>query len=277
MVGAMAGLDRLSSAALQPMKILIVIVYTITYTFASPQARGGTVNSPSMTDCSGTTEKIHVLPVLPNTLSTTAHIHDLLFRPGSGAYGSPCAPADQPSTRTPSLRTTPSRTSSLTPSSTSSLRTMPSRTSSLRTMPSTTSIVGATSSTYQDTLLIPFSEHLKHILKPSDGGDARHEAIRGTLLYFLTSTENWVHTIVLHSPDREVVTVRIVVCLGVIVMICSILAMMRAHGLHGGAHHQLGTLPGGHTPLDPRRDMHSRIPPVYNPETDRQYSFRRYL
>ena len=29
--------------------------------------------------------------------------------------------------------------------------------------------------------------------------------------------------------------------------------------------------------LDPRRDMHSRIPPVYNPETNREYPFRRYI
>ena len=29
--------------------------------------------------------------------------------------------------------------------------------------------------------------------------------------------------------------------------------------------------------LDPRRDMHSRIPPVYNPETNSEYSFKRYL
>ena len=52
---------------------------------------------------------------------------------------------------------------------------------------------------------------------------------------------------------------------------------MRTHGLSGGAHHVLGTLPGGHSQLDPRRDVHHRIPPVYNPETDRQYPFRRYL
>ena len=29
--------------------------------------------------------------------------------------------------------------------------------------------------------------------------------------------------------------------------------------------------------LDPRRDMHHQIPHVYNPETDRAYSFRRYV
>ena len=50
-----------------------------------------------------------------------------------------------------------------------------------------------------------------------------------------------------------------------------------AHGLPGGAHHILPHLPGGHSMLDPRRDMHGRIPPVYNPETNSEYSFKKYL
>ena len=55
--------------------------------------------------------------------------------------------------------------------------------------------------------------------------------------------------------------------------------MMRAHGhgLPGGAHQLLAPLPGGQIGLDPRRDMHHRIPPVYNPETERQYPLRRYI
>ena len=33
---------------------------------------------------------------------------------------------------------------------------------------------------------------------------------------------------------------------------------------------------GGPHLLDPRRDMHFRVPPVYNPETDRTYPFRTF-
>ena len=53
--------------------------------------------------------------------------------------------------------------------------------------------------------------------------------------------------------------------------------MNRSGNLPGGAHHLQGHLPGGHIGLDPRRDMHHRVPPVYNPEDDRRYTFRQYL
>ena len=205
----------------------------------------------------------------PNTLSTTAHIYSLSFRPGSGAsgYDLPDAPATSAmptsSTMPPSLRGA-----------------LPMRTQSVS---STTSIVGLTARTYQDSLTTPFPEYFGNLTSSkstSEGGDALRETPRGTFLYCLFSPWKWKTTVTLYTPGRKIIIEKltVIISFGMLLVICSILALMhRVQGLHGGAHHQLGTLPGGHVPLDPRRDMHSRVPPVYNPETDRSYSFRMYL
>ena len=42
---------------------------------------------------------------------------------------------------------------------------------------------------------------------------------------------------------------------------------------HGGAHH----LPTGPQYLDPRKDIHYRIPPCFNPRTNHEYQFRKYV
>ena len=98
---------------------------------------------------------------IPNTLSTTAHIHTLLFQPGIGVRGFD------------------SRTDSGTPPSFSSTPQPFLR----GALPSTTSIVGLTARTYQDSLSIPFSEYFQNLTLPKStpgGGDALHEATRGT-------------------------------------------------------------------------------------------------
>ena len=143
------------------------------------------------------------------------------------------------------------------------------------------SIVGTKAITYQETLGIPFNKYWEYISTPPEGGAVRPEAFRGgTLMYLLFSTWKWKNTITMYTPRRQIkkVVILVVISFGMLIAICSLLALMhRVQGLHGGAHHQLGQLPGGQPPLDPRRDMHGRIPPVYNPETDRNYPFRNYV
>ena len=72
----------------------------------------------------------------------------------------------------------------------------------------------------------------------------RPEAVRGALTYILSATQEWSHTIQISNLKKKVTTLRIVVCTGILLAICAVLIMMRAHGLHGGAHHMLATLPG---------------------------------
>ena len=91
-----------------------------------------------------------------------------------------------------------------------------------------------------------------------------------------------MYTITVYSPKKKVIVLRAVVITGFIFLMLSLVSMIRMHGVHGGAHHMLGApsdanLPGGHTPLDPCRDMHHRISPVYNPETERSYTWRDYV
>ena len=116
----------------------------------------------------------------PNTLSTTAHIYSLSFRPGSGAsgYDLPDAPATSAmptsSTMPPSLRGA-----------------LPMRTQSVS---STTSIVGLAARTYQDSLTTPFPEYFGNLTSSkstSEGGDALRETPRGTFLYCLFSPWKW--------------------------------------------------------------------------------------
>ena len=93
--------------------------------------------------------------------------------------------------------------------------------------------------------------------------------------YFIDLPLTWIHNLRLCDYNRRIIMVRIMVCTGFHVFLHSVLCMVR---MHGGANHVIGgALPGGHTMLDPRRDTHHRIPPVYKTETDRVYSFRRYV
>ena len=171
---------------------------------------------------------------IPNTLSTTAHIHTLLFQPGSGAPGYDTLGA--------SASVTPLPSSSMPQPS---LRgALPMRTQSL---PTTTSIVGLTARTYQDDLVTSFPEYFRNLtmLKDtSEGGAALHEAPRGTFLYCLFSPWKWKTTLTLYTPGRKIITEKLVIIIsfGMLLVICSILALMHlVQGLHGGAHHQLGT------------------------------------
>ena len=142
---------------------------------------------------------------ITNTLITTAHIHDLLFQPGSGAYGSDgsYAPAASSSQTTSTLSTTlppPSFRGTLTTVLTSSLPTL---TTTSPPMPRSMSIVGIKASTYQDTLGVPFTNFWEQTTATPEGGVARHEAFRGgTLLYLLFSLWKWFHTTVIYTPPQ---------------------------------------------------------------------------
>ena len=122
---------------------------------------------------------------------TTAHIHDLLFQPGSGAYGSdgPCAPAATSpcTTRQPP----PSLRGRLFYSFTQSTSTTP-------PIPRSMSIVGTKAITYEETLGTPFHKYWDNIRTPPEGGAVRPEAFRGgTLMYLLFSPWKWINTITL--------------------------------------------------------------------------------
>ena len=138
---------------------------------------------------------------------------------------------------------------------------------------------------YEDDLPTNFKDYFHGLRQPrymnngtSGGGSVIPDATRGSIIYIISATQEWVHTIYTYSPNRKIQAMRIVVCTGLLLTLCALMCMMRMHRLPGGAHHLMGgDLPGGNSLLDPRRDMHHRIPPVYNPETDRQYPFRRYL
>ena len=143
--------------------------------------------------------------LIDDTHITTAHIHDLLFQPGSGAYGSDgsYAPAASSSQTTSTLSTTlppPSFRGTLTTVLTSSLPTL---TTTSPPMPRSMSIVGIKASTYQDTLGVPFTNFWEQTTATPEGGVARHEAFRGgTLLYLLFSLWKWFHTTVIYTPPQ---------------------------------------------------------------------------
>ena len=114
----------------------------------------------------------------PNMIST-ACVRPSLFQPGSGAYGSPCAPyCDEESSRT-SLATSVSPTT---------LTSVPSATTIFLTTsaPSTTSIF-QNPGKYEDMLTVSFAtyfEALRHNNKGTSEGDkGLPEAPRGTLAY----------------------------------------------------------------------------------------------
>ena len=208
----------------------------------------------------------------PNTF-TTAHIviRPSSFQPGSGAGDYP-APYDSDAEASGTSLASPP-----TSMATSILRTTP--------VPSATSIFQYPGK-YEDTLPTSFTayfDNIRHINNEGtpDGCKGLFDSIRGALMYMFNNTQAWVHTVTVYSPRKKVVMLRVTVVTSLIFLMFSLLSLMRMHGVQGGAHHLLGhtggTLPGGHIPLDPRRDMHHRIPPVYNPETERSYSWRDYV
>ena len=74
----------------------------------------------------------------------------------------------------------------------------------------------------------------------SEGDKGLPEAPRGTLAYIFNTTQAWVYTVTVYSPNKKVLVLRAVVITGLIFLMLSLLSMVRMHGVHGGAHHLLG-------------------------------------
>ena len=79
------------------------------------------------------------------------------------------------------------------------------------------------------------------------------------MLYHLQAISTWTHDVYTYSHRRRVQLMRVVVTTRLLCMlIVAVCHMMHGRDLPGGAHH----MHGGHQPLDPRRDVHHKIPPV---------------
>ena len=149
--------------------------------------------------------------VEPNMMST-AHIRPSLFQPGSGAYGSPCAPYCNEEES--------SRTSLATSASPPTLTTASSSTSILRK-----------AGHYEDDLVVPFATYFANLRHMNNGTSGAVEVVglkptRGSLLYILNLAQEWVHTITIYSPNRKVIALRIVVITGLICFLLSLLCMV---------------------------------------------------
>ena len=153
------------------------------------------------------------------------------------------------------------------------------------TLPPRTSIL-SNAGTYSESLAeenITFEEFLaKRIKKTAELSDMVKEnplkPVGEFLLFSLASMSKWTHDLRIYTYNRQATVLRAMVCTGFVVFLCSVLRMVRTHHLHGGPHHVVdGALPGGNIMLNPLRDTHHRIPPVYNPETDRTHRFRQYV
>ena len=183
-----------------PMMMCITIhtIYSMIPITSSSSASLGSTRNGGETKSSDEHMVKEIYGLIDDTLVTTAHIHDLLFQPGSGAYGSdgPCAPAASspctsrlpPTSLRGTLRSPLSKPTTTSPS-----------------MPRSMSIVGTKASTYQDTLGIPFNHYWEILTTTPEGGDVRHEAFRGgTLMYLLFSPWKWKNTITIYTPRRQV-------------------------------------------------------------------------
>ena len=87
-------------------------------------------------------------------------------------------------------------------------------------------------------------------------------SVVSALLYMFNAGRTWTHNIYVYTYRRRVQLLTMSVTIGVLFMLIAVLW----HMLPGGTHH----LSGGMYGARPRRDVHYRMPPVYNPETARQ-------